>query len=243
MATIHFLQQGKGGVGKSVVASLLVQALKHLGKEVTAFDTDPVNASLASYEDFQAVRIDIVKDGEVNTSAFDELLEGIYALPQGAHAVVDNGASSFLALNNYFREINLISELALRGDQVFFHAVIMGGESLNHTVSGLKVLAGGFPETPIVVWLNPHDGPIRSGELRFEDFKIYQEYSGHFHAVLQIPTTNKDTLGRDLRELFGGHRTFANALSSPDLRIATRMRLKRYWAEIIGLVEQANIAG
>lgn len=98
MATIHFLQQGKGGVGKSVVASLLVQALRHLGEEVTAFDTDPVNASLASYEDFHAVRIDIVRDGMVDTSAFDELLEGIYGLLPGAHAVVDNGASSFLAL-------------------------------------------------------------------------------------------------------------------------------------------------
>jgi hypothetical protein len=243
MATIHFLQQGKGGVGKSVVASLLVQALEHLGKEVTGFDTDPVNASLASYEDFHTVRIDIVRDSVVDTSAFDEMLEEIYALPQGAHAVVDNGASSFLALNNYFREINLINELALLGDQVFFHTVIMGGESLNHTVSGLKVLANAFPETPIVIWLNPHDGPIRSGDLRFEDFKIYQEYSGRFHAVLQLPAAGKDTLGKDLRELFSGHRTFANALASPDLRIATRLRLKRYWEEIIGLVEQANIAG
>jgi hypothetical protein len=243
MATIHFLQQGKGGVGKSVVASFLVQALRQLGKEVTAFDTDPVNASLASYEDFQAVRIDIVKDGAVDASAFDGLLEGIFALPQDAHAVVDNGASSFLALNNYFREINLIAELASKGDQVYFHAVIMGGESLNHTLSGLKALADAFPETPIVVWLNPHDGPIRSGELRFEKFKIYQECSDHFHAILQIPTANKDTLGRDLRELFGRHQTFANALASHDLRIASRLRLKRYWEEIVGLVEQANITG
>jgi hypothetical protein len=54
--------------------------------------------------------------------------------------------------------------------------------------------------------------------------------------------TNKDTLGRDLRELFGRHQTFADALASVDLRIATRLRLKRYWEEIIGLVEQAHIA-
>jgi DNA helicase HerA-like ATPase len=243
MATIHFLQQGKGGVGKSVVASLLVQALRHLGEEVTAFDTDPVNASLASYEDFHAVRIDIVRDGMVDTSAFDELLEGIYGLPPGAHAVVDNGASSFLALNNYFREINLIKELEARGDTVFFHSVIMGGESLTHTLTGLSALALGFPETPIVVWLNPHDGPVRLGNLHFEEFKIYQECNAHFHSVLQLPVANKDTLGRDLRELFGRHQTFQNALASPDLRIATRLRLKQYWDEIVSLVEKAQIAG
>ena len=243
MATIHFLQQGKGGVGKSVVASFLVQALRQLGKTVTPFDTDPVNASLASYEDFNAVRIDIVKDGVVDTSAFDELLDGIYALPQDAHAVVDNGASSFLALNNYFREINMLRALESRGDTVYFHCVIMGGESLTHTLAGLSALATGFPTTPIVIWLNPHDGPIRLGNLRFEEFKIYQEHSEHFHAVLQLPTANQDTLGRDLRELIGRHQTFEKALVSDDLRIATRLRLKQYWEEIIALVERANIAG
>lgn len=45
MATIHFIQQGKGGVGKSMIAAILYQVLRHLGKEVVAFDTDPVNAT------------------------------------------------------------------------------------------------------------------------------------------------------------------------------------------------------
>jgi len=243
MATIHFLQQGKGGVGKSVVASFLVQALRRLGNDVTAFDTDPVNASLASYTDFNAVRIDLIVDGVVDTSAFDVLLEGIYALPSGAHAVVDNGASSFLALNNYFREINLLRVLEDRGDTVYFHSIIMGGESLTHTLSGLSALASGFPDTPIVVWLNPHDGPIRQGNLRFEEFKIYQEYHEHFHSVLQLPAGNMDTLVRDVRELVGRHQTFESALQSEQLRIATRLRLKQYWDQIVGLVEQAHIAG
>ena len=38
MATIHFIQQGKGGVGKSMIAAILYQVLRHLGKEVVAFD-------------------------------------------------------------------------------------------------------------------------------------------------------------------------------------------------------------
>ena len=44
MATIHFILQGKGGVGKSMIASMLYQALLHYEKEVQAFDTDPVNS-------------------------------------------------------------------------------------------------------------------------------------------------------------------------------------------------------
>ena len=34
MATVHFIQQGKGGVGKSVIASFLYQVLRHRGKDV-----------------------------------------------------------------------------------------------------------------------------------------------------------------------------------------------------------------
>jgi ATPases involved in chromosome partitioning len=243
MATIHFLQQGKGGVGKSVIASYLCQVLKHLGKTVVAFDTDPVNASLASYQDFNAVRVDIVQNGQIDTLAFDSLLEKLYELPEDAHAVVDNGASSFLVFGNYIREIDLIQELAERGDQVFFHSVIMAGESLSHTLSGLKVLADGFPTTPLVVWLNPHDGEIRMGDKRFEEFKIYHEYAGRFHAILHLPPANKDTLGRDLHDLLTRHQTFEKALASSDIRIAPRLRLKRYWAQIVALIEHAQIAG
>jgi len=40
MATVHFIQQGKGGVGKSVIASFLYQVLRHHAKDVVAYDTE-----------------------------------------------------------------------------------------------------------------------------------------------------------------------------------------------------------
>ena len=43
MAIAHLLMQGKGGVGKSFVASILYQYLKRRGLEVYGCDTDPVN--------------------------------------------------------------------------------------------------------------------------------------------------------------------------------------------------------
>lgn len=50
MATIHFVLQGKGGVGKSMVAVFLYQSLKALGHEVMAFDSDPVNTTLTGFK-------------------------------------------------------------------------------------------------------------------------------------------------------------------------------------------------
>lgn len=161
MATVHFIQQGKGGVGKSVIASFLYQVLRHREKDVVAYDTDPVNATLLGYKEFKVVPIDIVRQGQVDARAFDELLEGLYSLPEGSHAIVDNGASSFLALGNYIKDIGLIQLLEEQGHHVYFHSVVTGGQAIGDTISGLKVLADGFAPTPIVVWLNPFFGEIR----------------------------------------------------------------------------------
>ena len=242
MATVHFIQQGKGGVGKSVIASFLYQVLHHQGKEVAAFDTDPVNATLKGYKEFKVIQVDIVRQGQVDARAFDELLEGLYSLPENSHAIVDNGASSFLALGNYMKDIGLIQILEEKGHQDFFHSVVTGGQAIGDTITGLKVLADGFSTTPIVVWLNPFFGEIRLDGKGFEEFKIYQEYGSKFHAIIQLPHVNKDTLGRDLEELFAKRQGFQTAIASCQY-IAVRSRLKRYWEQLIGIVEQAGITG
>src|SRR5579859_3467685 len=42
-STIHLTLQGKGGVGKSLVASILAQYFRHHGREIRCIDSDPVN--------------------------------------------------------------------------------------------------------------------------------------------------------------------------------------------------------
>ena len=94
MATIHFILQGKGGVGKSMIAAFLYQAAAELGKSVEAFDTDPVNATLAGYKSFSVTRIDVLDDsGAVEPRKFDELVDSL-AYSQCDHVIVDNGAWS-----------------------------------------------------------------------------------------------------------------------------------------------------
>ena len=48
-AEIHLTLQGKGGVGKSLVASLLAQYFGERKGFVRCIDTDPVNRTLAQY--------------------------------------------------------------------------------------------------------------------------------------------------------------------------------------------------
>ena len=241
MATIHFIQQGKGGVGKSMIAVILLQVLRHLGKEVRAYDTDPVNATLAGFKEFDVARVDILADGNIDPYKFDKLINQITELPSDAHVIIDNGASSFLALNTYIREDNILGILAESGHNVFFHTVITGGQAIADTVLGLRSLALGFPETPIVVWLNPYFGEIHMDERPFEEFKVYQEFNQQFYAVITIPQGNKATLGKDLEVLFAKRQSFATGINSSQ-SIVTRSRLLRYWTELVSVVERSAIA-
>jgi Mrp family chromosome partitioning ATPase len=47
--TIHLTLQGKGGVGKSLVSSILAQYFRHRGAEIHGIDTDPVNQTFSQY--------------------------------------------------------------------------------------------------------------------------------------------------------------------------------------------------
>lgn len=240
MATVHFIQQGKGGVGKSMIASILYQVLGLLGKQVAAFDTDPVNATLAGFQEFEVTCLDILKNGDIDPRQFDTLIDTIMEQSPETHVIVDNGASSFLALNSYINENNIIGILEESGHSVFFHSVITGGQAIGDTVLGLRSLALGFPATPIVVWLNPYFGEIVMDGKPFEDFKVYHEFGEQFHAIITIPQGNKATIGKDLETMFAKRLSFKNAIESSQ-SIVVRSRLQRYRNELVEAVTSAAL--
>ncbi|MBQ4568256.1 MAG: conjugal transfer protein TraL [Desulfovibrio sp.] len=241
MATIHFILQGKGGVGKSMIASLLYQALLQEGKEVQAFDTDPVNSTLAGYREFNVTRIEILKGGDIDPRKFDALFEGLVSAPAGSHVIVDNGASSFVALAAYIQQNDVLPVLNEEGHKVFFHTVITGGQAIVDTTGGLARLAMSFNDVPLIVWLNPFFGEIELDGKKFEEFKVYQEYSSLFKSIIHLPDLAKTTYGKDLEELFAKRQTFEVGIKTSG--IAIRTRLRRYWEEVFNQIKEADIFG
>ncbi|WP_297827879.1 conjugal transfer protein TraL [uncultured Desulfovibrio sp.] len=241
MATIHFILQGKGGVGKSMIAVMLYQAIRHFEKDVTAYDTDPVNATLASFKEFNATPLNVMKDGNIDPRKFDVLLEALVNAPEKSHVIVDNGASSFIALGAYLSENDFLPLLEEQGHRVFFHSIITGGQALGDTIQGLARMALGFPASPIVVWLNPFFGDIAIDGKGFEEFKIYKDYSSQFHALIELPLGNKALIGKDLEELFAKRQSFEAGINGSSTSIAVKARLRRYWNQILSCVEQAGI--
>ena len=114
---------------------------------------------------------------------------------------------------------------------VFFHSVVVGGQALGDTVQGLSKLLRNFSDIPIVAWLNPYFGEIRMNGTPFEEFRIYQENRERFRALVCLPETDKDTLGRDLANLYAAHRSFAAGMK--EAAFSERLRLRRYWEQFL----------
>lgn len=238
MATIHFIQQGKGGVGKSMIASILYQYLKNEGVEVIAIDTDPINATLSGYKEFQTTRLEIMEGDNIDQRKFDGLMEILFALDERSHAIIDNGASSFIALTSYIKSNDAVEILKEHGRIVYFHTVITGGQAILDTVSGLKTLCMAITEAPIVVWLNSFFGKIAMDGKGFEDFKVYKDHHQQFSAIIKIPQGQATTTGKDLEEMYAKRQSFESCINS-SAPIMVRSRLKKYWGELCGLLKQA----
>ncbi|MGB8932395.1 MAG: conjugal transfer protein TraL [Anaeromyxobacteraceae bacterium] len=222
---VNFILQGKGGVGKSFVASLLAQ---HYGagvrNDIVCVDTDPVNATFSGYEAFNVRRVELLVDGKVDTGSFDPLMESI--LTEDAHFVIDNGASCFVPLTQYLFESNALDLILSTGRDVVLHSVITGGYGLLDTVAGFDLLAQRMPaESQMVVWLNEFFGPIKSDGKTFEQMKVYETHRDRITAIFSVPEHTPATFGRDLKMLLDRRMTFAEAKASNEFGLITKQRI------------------
>src|SRR5438105_1525259 len=113
---IHFSLQGKGGVGKSLVATLLAQYFGAKSESVRCIDADPVNHTFAQYKKLNVQKVKLLRDGGViDPRGFDGLVETL--LKESGLFVVDSGAATFLPLWNYILEHNIVQVLNDAGRQ------------------------------------------------------------------------------------------------------------------------------
>jgi hypothetical protein len=240
MAKIHIVLQGKGGVGKSMIASAIAQYKASKGQSPLCIDTDPVNATFEGYKALKARRLNIMDGDEINTRNFDALVELI--APTKNDVIIDNGASSFVALSHYLISNEVPALLQDMGHELIVHTVITGGQALQDTVSGFAQLAGQFPdECLFIVWLNPYWGPIEHEGKGFEQMKAYKDNKDRVSAIIQIPTLKEETYGRDFSEMLQARLTFDEALAMKSLTIMTRQRLKIVRTQIFGHLENAAV--
>lgn len=235
---VHAILQGKGGVGKSIVAALLAQRYLSRGSgRVVCVDTDPVNATFSGYAQFNARQLEILSDGGVDVGRFDDLMAWI--LGESADFVVDNGAASFIPFTRYLLECEALPLIASTGRKVVFHTVITGGYGLRDTIAGFNWLAENMPvESKIVVWVNEFFGPIQVDGKEFEETEVFQRHQTRVAAVLRLPKMNEQTFGRDLKVMLDQRLTFAEARASSRFSVISKQRIAMMERQLLDQLNQ-----
>jgi hypothetical protein len=223
---IHLTLQGKGGVGKSLVASLIAQYFMDRERSVRCIDTDPVNRTFAQYAALGADWLCLRDEhNRIDQRSFDNLMER-FLTQDGAIFVVDNGASTFIPLWHYLLENDALAYLRRHGRRVIVHTVITGGQALLDTLNGFNELAQTGNERSLVVWVNEYFGRVEADGKRFSEMAAYRSNVEKVLGAVVIPKRNQDTFGRDVEEMIAAKLTFKEALATAHLPIMAKQRLK-----------------
>lgn len=137
MATVHFVAQTKGGVGKTFVAWNFGQYLAEKTKDPKLRDADALNedSSLSSYKALKVKPIKLLDiEKNLDKHQFDGLIEEILNLPEDVHVLIDIGSSSFNPLISYLQENDAISYLIEQKHPVHVHAILAAGKELGCVV-------------------------------------------------------------------------------------------------------------
>lgn len=239
--TIHLVLQGKGGVGKSVVASWLAEFLIRRGQSVRCIDGDPVNRSFGQYKAFSAEKLDLVNaEGVLDRTRYDGLVERF--LVEDAVFVLDSGATAFLPFWSYLVEADLIATLRTAGRRVYVHVPIGGGEMLNDTLLGFKTLAESATEQNLIVWINEYFGPVARDGKTFNQMQVYLDNQSKVLTAVAITQRSPDTFGQTIRRMREKKLTFAEAITSEEFFIVDKSRLHRVQTELFAQLEQMPFA-
>ena len=226
MPNIHMVLQGKGGVGKSFIATIIAQYKIHQGRSPLCLDIDPVNSTFTGFKALNVQHINVMENDEINPRHFDKVMETIAI--SNIDFIVDSGASSFVPLCHYLRSQHVPVLLQEMQYQLVIHTVVTGGQAFMDTINGFAHLAEQFAASaaPFVVWLNSYWGPVEHDGKSFEQLKAYKDYKDHVAAFMRMPTFKRETYGCDLSTMLQQRLTFAEALALPTYTLMMRQRLK-----------------
>ncbi|MDQ1835207.1 nucleotide-binding protein [Massilia scottii] len=234
MNHLHFILQGKGGVGKSMAAVLLTQYLQSKGNSVICADTDPVNHTFAKYKSLDVARVEIADNGKILTAKFDPLMETI--VNTEADFVIDNGAATFLPLSQYLKENDIYEVMSQAGKKVFVHSVLTGGAGQADTYSGLALLLDNVDQhAKVVIWENEFWGKVNFDGHPITASKLYKEAqkAGKIAGVVKIEDRSQsDTMVGDIKAMTTNSMTLSDVMESDKFNFLAKNRLKK----VIGAV-------
>ncbi|WP_338275988.1 conjugal transfer protein TraL, partial [Escherichia coli] len=189
-------------------------------------DTDPVNTTTVKVKRLNADLIQITENSKVIQSKFDPMFESMLSISQNTF-VIDNGASTFLPLIQYFND-NCVMDMFEDVEQdVYIHTVIVGGQALADTLQGfeeLKELVKGS-KVKLIVWINEFQGIPALENIPLIETKFIEKNKDVIAGVVVIQDRKSDAFASDIKELTEKSLTLKEAIESDLFGLMDKSRL------------------
>lgn len=247
MTDVHIVLQGKGGVGKTLVAWLLLQHAKKTFGSALGIDLDSVNASLSEFAALPVEKMDIqsIDSSSIDQRKFDDVVERVATAK--CPVVLDIGASTYLPLVSYMHECGLPDALKERGVSLSLHVPMVGGNNMGDCLAGLKMIYDKFSTAEIYTWLNEFFGPVVASQdgqtVSYEDTPAAQEMT-KLAGIIQL-AQQKELSRADLAQLLSNNHTFEEAAKSKAYTFMSKRRLqlleKNFFAAIATALRTGTI--
>ena len=232
--TVHFVLQGKGGIGKSFVSTLLAQHVLNETGAVRCFDTDQENTTFAHYTALGVRHVPVTDPSRtINPKRFDTMMETL--LTEDGNFVIDTGANTFSNLLAYMVENDVFAMLRAASRITYIHTIVGGGDTLADTANGFYAIAQQVTGTRIVLWLNEHFGELRTADKKpFTETQAYKLSAARLTGIVTLFKYNPLTFGEDIRKLNTKRHTITQALASPEYTLMEKQRLRTFGSGIFG---------
>lgn len=238
--TVHFILQGKGGIGKTLVSTILAQWLAGKDeKPLRCFDTDQENATFSRYKAMNVKHVPVMTDNRmIDPKRFDSLMIDI--LEEEGNCVVDNGANTFSPLMAYLLENDCFALLEESGRKVYIHVIVGGGDTLHDTAMGF-VSTAKSTKVPLVLWENEHFGLLQSASgKQFTESATYADNAGRVVGRVVLSQRNADTFGADLKKMNTARLTADEVRASEKFNVMEKQRIKVVFRDLFDQLDKVQ---
>jgi len=238
--TVHFILQGKGGIGKTLVSTILAQWLKSKDETpLRCYDTDQENPTFSRYKSLNVKHVPVMTESRtIDPKRFDALMIDI--LEEDGNCVIDNGANTFSPLVAYLIENDCFSLLEESGRKVYIHTIVGGGDTLHDTAMGF-VSTAKSTNVPLVLWENEHFGLLQSASGKsFLESQTYAENSSRVKGRVVLAQRNADTFGADLKKMNTGRLTLDEVKGSDKFNVMEKQRIKVIFKDLYEQLDRVD---
>lgn len=220
----HMTIAPKGGIGKSLIASLLTQWHIDTGQKAAAYDNDPATATLKGYKGLPVRKLEMLSDGVINKQSYDDMFNTMTR--EDSSFVVDNGASNFVELLNYIEHSGLMEALDEIGIKPTVHVPLVGADDLTLTAAGLQQLVETLsPVAEIVVWQNLYKGDLVGKSGPWEKTELYHSVKDRILAEVRLERRD-DMTNAAIKKMLTDRLTFREVDASEAHDFLTKRRLR-----------------